>query len=333
MFKIRRKRKKKRINTRFHYVALTGERSGRTTVLAQRWRYFRMFNLILDFDASPVVCELGNRKRSLESERKRFVGWVNLNLHSTATIDFTFPNICHPTERLRCLPLGLSTYESLVSPCLTEVDVTGEVIELFISNRPFLEKLRKKDADGLESSRPNLILYTCCGGIIAMALKNVSSLINLSLGAIMPCALSTYFLNLGELEFPNLPKLKKLVIDIQACGHGSLLCFTSLINAAPLLCEIVLNDFVDKNLIEMEKLKLATFHKFAKKEKVLSMMRVLDIPQVIDRERRFMKAFQCRDLDLKRICRHFSNENTVSRNGIYILSINSSSKFHIFYKK
>ncbi|KAI3454253.1 hypothetical protein Pfo_010916 [Paulownia fortunei] len=294
--------------------------AGRTSILARRWRYFWMFNSILYFDASRVLCKLEERGTSLESERIRFVKWVNtvLNLHSSVTIEefriffdldegyandidkwiefafakrvkrlelnladsntgvqnesYTFPNMCHPIERLRILPLGISSCESLITLSLTEVDVTVEVLDFFISNCPFLEELCVKDSGrlkylrpscpliqlrrleivncvgfrSLEICSPNLLSYTFYGDRIPMALKNVSSLISLSLGAIVPgilivnliqisgclSRLETLMLHTSALreyevlpKSPDLPRLKRLVLDICANGRESLLCF------------------------------------------------------------------------------------------------------------
>ncbi|KAI3454537.1 hypothetical protein Pfo_011200 [Paulownia fortunei] len=309
--------------------------AGRTSVLARRWRYFWMFNSVLIFDASRVLCNLEERGTLLESERIRFVKWVNrvLNLHSSATIEefrilfnldegyandidkwvefafakrvkrlelnlvdshtgipnepYTFPNMCRPIKRLRILPPGLSNCELLLTLSLTEVDVTGEVLEFFISNCPFLEELCVKESGrlkilrpsspsirlrrleivncqgfrSLEICSPNLLSFTFYGDRIPMVLKNVSSLISLSLGAIVPGILTVHLVQisgcLSRLETlmlhtsalreyevlpksPELPRLKKLILDIHANGRESLLCFTPLINSAPLLREIVL---------------------------------------------------------------------------------------------
>ncbi|GFP87834.1 hypothetical protein PHJA_000927100 [Phtheirospermum japonicum] len=176
--------------------------------------------------------------------------------------------------------------ESLVTLSLSEVDVSGEILELFISNCPFLEELCVRDSSHLKSLRssspsirlrrleivncvgfrslnicsPNLVSYTFYGPRITMDLKNVSSLVNLSLGAELSiilnlnliqiskclCHLETLMLHTSALkweelpEYLYLPRLKKLIFDVCVRGNESLLCYAPLINGAPLLREIVL---------------------------------------------------------------------------------------------
>ncbi|KAK6123391.1 hypothetical protein DH2020_042867 [Rehmannia glutinosa] len=215
--------------------------------------------------------------------RKR-VKKLELNLvksHHTHTQhkQYSFPNMSH----------GVSSIESLVTLILTNVDVTEEVLIFFVSNCPFLEELCVKGSNCLENLRtsrpairlrrleivdcrgfrslkicsPNLISYTFHGTNIPMVLKNVASLVSLSLGAkfhgelilnmnkISRCLsqLETLTLRVSEFQgrgvilpiYPHLPRLKKLVIDICTIGfETSLLGFTRLINAAPSLREILL---------------------------------------------------------------------------------------------
>ncbi|KAH6828273.1 hypothetical protein C2S53_014155 [Perilla frutescens var. hirtella] len=310
--------------------------AGRTSILARRWRYFWMFNLVLIFDGSHVLRALEKSGKPLKTERIKFMKGVNriLKLHSSTTIEefrivfdlderyarvikqwlifafaksvrrleldlaisytgvlhdqrYIFPNVCQRMECLQIFPLGLSSCESLVTVSLREVDVTGEVLEFFLSNCPFLEELCVRDSGHLKNLRtscpsirlrqleivncmafrsldictPNLRSFTFYGLRITMALKNVSSLSSLSLGAELS---SIVTLNLIEIsrclshletlrlhtpavseyeklpEYLYLPRLKKLILDVCAYGFESLLCYTPLINGAPLLHEIVL---------------------------------------------------------------------------------------------
>ncbi|KAL3620127.1 hypothetical protein CASFOL_035039 [Castilleja foliolosa] len=61
----------------------------RTSVLARKWRYFWVFNRVLDFDGSKTVYRLRGRRDELQEERINFVDWVNrvLSLHSSETLD------------------------------------------------------------------------------------------------------------------------------------------------------------------------------------------------------------------------------------------------------
>ncbi|KAG8378969.1 hypothetical protein BUALT_Bualt07G0039700 [Buddleja alternifolia] len=198
---------------------------------------------------------------------------------------YNLPNMWDPIERLRISPYGLSSCKSLEKLCLTGVHVTGEVLEFFISNCPFLEELFVKDSNSLQSLRmsstrlrdlkilnckgfrmldiysPSLVSFTFYGDRIPMDLKNVSSLINLSLGAKRSLTLASILVQisrcLSRLEtlelcpdaiqvneifpfFPDFPKLNKLVLDIHARGHEKVFWLPDIINAAPLLCILVL---------------------------------------------------------------------------------------------
>lgn len=63
--------------------------AGRTSILAQRWRYFWTFNSVLNFDSSRVLRTLEKLERPLKSERITFMKCVNrvLKLHSSTTIE------------------------------------------------------------------------------------------------------------------------------------------------------------------------------------------------------------------------------------------------------
>ncbi|KAG8379019.1 hypothetical protein BUALT_Bualt07G0044700 [Buddleja alternifolia] len=230
-------------------------------------------------------------------------------LEYVSDMAYVFPNICDPIERLRIFPTGLSSCESLVALRLSCVNVTGEVLEFFISNCPLLEELCVEDSisttslitscpsmrlrhlkihncpflSALEISSPNLLshleiadcpllrsfeicsrnllTFTFRGREVSMTLKNVSSLINLWLVADVPEALAhnlvqisrclsrleNLWVHISTLEvrhplpkFPNLPRLKKLWLNVKAYGYDSLLCLAPLIDAAPMLREIAL---------------------------------------------------------------------------------------------
>ncbi|KAL9155740.1 hypothetical protein ABFS82_09G025100 [Erythranthe guttata] len=197
---------------------------------------------------------------------------------------YSFPNMCDTIERLRILPSGC---ESLVALCLIDVDVTEETLEFFVSNCPLLEELRVRYSNYLkkfaassplvrlkrfeiasrgtcksvEICTPNLLSFAFYGILrVSINLKNVSSLISLSVGAARPTIvmdnINQISGSLSRLEtlkirtsiyneyvlprIPDLHRLKKLVLDVSTKGNGSLLCFTSLLNAAPLLRELVL---------------------------------------------------------------------------------------------
>ncbi|EYU44129.1 hypothetical protein MIMGU_mgv1a008368mg [Erythranthe guttata] len=228
----------------------------RTNLLSRRWRYFSMFSSILDFDASRVLFKLDQERTSLKAERRKFVRWVNrvVSLHSGEAIEefrisfdldksdandickwlkfafekkvkrlelnliqsytglsdaqYTFPNMYDSVECSRILPLGISSCESLVKLSLIEVEVTEETLNFFVSNCPLLEEL--------------CIIYSSY-------LKKLT--FNFPL------------IRLRRLEIAStdLPKLKKLVLDImRPSGYESLLCFTPLMSVAPSLRELVL---------------------------------------------------------------------------------------------
>ncbi|KAH6781508.1 hypothetical protein C2S51_006801 [Perilla frutescens var. frutescens] len=163
---------------------LSVNEAARTSVLAQRWRHYWIYNRILNFDDGSEMVR----------ERKRFVDWVNrvVSLHSGESIDefrvclcldknsngsdidrwiefalrkrvqklelnfrqnrfgeddelvYSFPNVSN-------LGIGLS----LVSLSLTRVGLTQEILESFMSNCPTLEELHLENAYGLKIFRPS----------------------------------------------------------------------------------------------------------------------------------------------------------------------------------
>ncbi|KAL8056721.1 hypothetical protein ABFX02_04G137500 [Erythranthe guttata] len=201
---------------------------------------------------------------------------------------YTFPNMYDSVECSRILPLGISSCESLVKLSLIEVEVTEETLNFFVSNCPLLEelciiyssylkkltfnspliRLRRLEiastgtCKSVEICAPNLRSFAFYGFYrIPIALKNVSSLISLSFGAMSPVILIDYMNQLSGClsllesltlhtsifqdyvlaKCPCLPKLKKLVLDImRPSGYESLLCFTPLMSVAPSLRELVL---------------------------------------------------------------------------------------------
>ncbi|KAG8378970.1 hypothetical protein BUALT_Bualt07G0039800 [Buddleja alternifolia] len=244
------------------------------------------FRILFDLDSSHahhidtwIIFAFSKRVKRLE-----------LHLLLSCCVDgrnkrYNLPNMWDPIERLRISPNGISSCKLLEKLCLTGVNVTGEVLEFFISNCPFLEELCVKDSDSLQSLRasstrlrdlkilnckgfrmldicsPSLVSFTFYGETIPMALKNVSSLITISLGAkrslilasilvqISRCLsrletleLRSYAIQVNEVLpfFPDFPNLKKLVLDIHARGHERVFWFPDIINAAPLLCKLVL---------------------------------------------------------------------------------------------
>ncbi|CAA0807010.1 Unknown protein [Striga hermonthica] len=256
----------------------------RTSVLARKWRFFWLSNTMLDFDASLLVGEFKNNRRSLVSERVRYVERVNqfLSLHSGESIEkfrtsfdldqssahdidrwikFAF------AKRVKRLALefvqpgyfrrgqytfpkqGLQACESLVSLVLHKVAIDGETLEFFLTNCPLLEELHVEDADSLKSLKasccpnrlrrleiigcldlrrleicsPDLVSFTLDASEIAVTLENISSIVDLTLGALWPSKLSTYLFGISgcltwletltlhttimqeneELEYPN----------------------------------------------------------------------------------------------------------------------------------
>ncbi|KAL8056723.1 hypothetical protein ABFX02_04G137500 [Erythranthe guttata] len=246
------------------------------------------FRISFDLDKSDAndICKW--LKFAFEKKVKR----LELNLIQSYTglsdAQYTFPNMYDSVECSRILPLGISSCESLVKLSLIEVEVTEETLNFFVSNCPLLEelciiyssylkkltfnspliRLRRLEiastgtCKSVEICAPNLRSFAFYGFYrIPIALKNVSSLISLSFGAMSPVILIDYMNQLSGClsllesltlhtsifqdyvlaKCPCLPKLKKLVLDImRPSGYESLLCFTPLMSVAPSLRELVL---------------------------------------------------------------------------------------------
>lgn len=163
---------------------------------------------------------------------------------------YIFPNVCQPSERLQIFPSGLSSCESLVTLRLSEVDVSGDVLELFLSNCPYLEELCVRNSSRLKSLKtsrpsirlrhlevvncmafrsldicmPNLSSITLYGLRVTMALNGISSLTSLSLGAELSLIM---LLNLIEMSkcLSRLETLRLHTSSVSVCFPLS--CFVS----------------------------------------------------------------------------------------------------------
>ncbi|CAA0807015.1 Unknown protein, partial [Striga hermonthica] len=174
---------------------------------------------------------------------------------------YTFPN------------QGLPVCESLVSLILRKVAIDGETLEFFLNKCPLLEELHVEDVNYLRSLKasccpnrlrrlavigcldlrmleicsPALVSFTLDASEIVVTLKNVSSIVDLTLEALWPSKLSTYLFRISgclaqletltlctpimqeieELEYPNLPRSHDLPGSNSArpptsfCGHLS----------------------------------------------------------------------------------------------------------------
>ncbi|KAL9170318.1 hypothetical protein ABFS82_04G137500 [Erythranthe guttata] len=248
----------------------------RTSLKAERRKFVRWVNRVVSLHSGEAIEEFR----------------ISFDLDKSDANDiyaqYTFPNMYDSVECSRILPLGISSCESLVKLSLIEVEVTEETLNFFVSNCPLLEelciiyssylkkltfnfpliRLRRLEiastgaCKSVEICAPNLRSFAFYGFYrIPIALKNVSSLISLSFGAMSPVILIDYMNQLSGClsllesltlhtsifqdyvlaKCPDLPKLKKLVLDImRPSGYESLLCFTPLMSVAPSLRELVL---------------------------------------------------------------------------------------------
>ncbi|KAL8058560.1 hypothetical protein ABFS82_03G025400 [Erythranthe guttata] len=222
----------------------------RTSLKAERTKFVRWVNRVVSLHSGEAIQEFRISFDLDKSAADDIYKWLKFAFEKKLTglsdAQYTFPNMYDSVECSRILPLGISCCESLVKLSLVEVEVTEETLNFFVSNCPLLEelciiyssylkkltisspliRLRRLEiattgaCKSVEICAPNLRLFAFCGFYrIPIALKN------------------DYVLA----KCPDLPKLKKLVLDImRPSGYQSLLCFTPLMSVAPSLRELVL---------------------------------------------------------------------------------------------
>ncbi|KAK7828092.1 f-box/lrr-repeat protein [Quercus suber] len=279
----------------------------RTSVLARRWWYLWAYNTHIEFDDLSVNYLLFSRPRSpsptpfdmctpLEPtyppflvKRRRFVDWVNqvLNLHKGSHVDefrlefsmyvkrlhLIFTCTWSSTNRSYTLtPPMIHNYrlDSLVQLRLCYVEVTGEVLECFLSICPLLEFLSVSDSHvmNLKISGPslklkqleityctltsldiyavNLMSFKYVGNHECISLKHTPPLLYYQeLFPVLKLSVSARdtgvgLMVLGQYKltcFPKLPKLrnlKQLELGLNRHVFCFLLC-TSLLRASPSL--------------------------------------------------------------------------------------------------
>ncbi|KAL9153095.1 hypothetical protein ABFS82_10G026500 [Erythranthe guttata] len=149
--------------------------------------------------------------------------------------------------------IGFKSLKELSLKCL---NVTGQAIEILLRMCPLLEKLvvhRTTKISNLEVCGPSLVLkhfeLVYCFGLesVKVSAPNLISLIGLNADGLLLGNVPM----LKELKsvlptFPELPKLKKLVVEYWSDGDESLMGLTHLIRASPNLQEFVLELLMGK---------------------------------------------------------------------------------------
>ncbi|XP_027090132.1 F-box/LRR-repeat protein At3g58900 isoform X4 [Coffea arabica] len=136
-------------------------------------------------------------------------------------------------------------FKSLRALSLISVNVTGEVLEFFLINCPFLERLV------VEASSVLINLRVCGPSIALKYLENVPMLVNVwvsgnsrnlvrDVTSWLSCCLSKLEEKGIVHELPQLTNLKEFVLIASASKDHSLIGFTSLIRASPNLEKFVL---------------------------------------------------------------------------------------------
>ncbi|XP_059667028.1 F-box/FBD/LRR-repeat protein At4g26340-like isoform X2 [Cornus florida] len=215
--------------------------AGRTSLLSKRWRYMWTYIEGLNFDASHIINALELGEKELEVERRLYLNWVNqvLKSYNGTSLDefrvlfdlddesckFDIDNwvnfaIEKRVKRLELdlspcsgisvhsLSLGFTSCNSLTNLLLTNVNVTGQVLEYFLTNCPFLEQLSVSgsnslvnlkvpdlalklkrlgiiycfDVESIEISAMNLVSFEYFGPKISQPFKNVKEPVELCIG-------------------------------------------------------------------------------------------------------------------------------------------------------
>ncbi|XP_059657292.1 putative F-box/LRR-repeat protein At4g15060 [Cornus florida] len=196
-------------------------------------------------------------------------------------------------------PAGLSSISSLKSLCLKDLNISGEILEYFLSNCPLLESLHVERSDHLvnlkvfgsslrlkflEISKCPLLneLEVCAtslvsfkyfgpGGTINMQIKDAFQLVEVSSSDFIEpidhalFRFSSYFSQLETLslgivkegyvfrQLPKFTKLKHLTLQVAAGDFESLLGWTNLIHASPLLNKFKLQLLYFKSSVEVQR--------------------------------------------------------------------------------
>ncbi|GLT63985.1 hypothetical protein SLA2020_365060 [Shorea laevis] len=268
-------------------------------LFTDRTNYLNCVNSVLELHQAPAIDQFRICFDLDEIYRHDIDNWVNfalkkrvqrLELCLEGLGDFNryhFPSMCNSIRCLRSRSLGFPSCNSLRALDLKSVNISGEVLEYFLHECPFLERLKVVRSrtlvnlkvagplhqlkyleiyhcfklQNLEISATNLVSFVYCGPRITMPLKHVPNLVEASIGGLYCeylihkfCEFSSYFLQLRTLilelgliyermeflEFPILINLKELELTALASGSASLLDFSSLISAAPVLYRFAL---------------------------------------------------------------------------------------------
>uniref|UniRef100_A0A5B7CDI6 Putative ubiquitin-protein ligase n=1 Tax=Davidia involucrata TaxID=16924 RepID=A0A5B7CDI6_DAVIN len=205
-------------------------------------------NQVLELHQGPTVDEF---KVGFDLDTASFKGdidrWVNFAVEKKAkrfVLDLTSYRRITPVGHYAFPPhpLNVSHFNSLTSLTLKGVDVTGEVLESFLSSCPFLEELCVAESwclanlkvsgsssvklkhlglhlchflENLEISSKNLVSFKYFGPVINTPLKDVPRLVEASLGGLYCESLFDNF----EQPLPSfLSQLETLVLDLHSEG-------------------------------------------------------------------------------------------------------------------
>ncbi|XP_059657334.1 putative F-box/LRR-repeat protein At3g42770 [Cornus florida] len=176
-------------------------------------------------------------KFAMEKRVKRLeLDLAELTHYSREEANYSIPDLDGITNHLHSLSLGFTSCNSLTNLLLTYVNVTGQVLEYFLTNFPNLEQLSVKESDTLvnlkvpdlalklkcleitfcfyvesiEISATNLVSFKYFGPKISLPFKNVQSPADLYIGGDYCFSLIYKFLDISS----YLSKLESLTLHL-----------------------------------------------------------------------------------------------------------------------
>ncbi|XP_059657227.1 F-box/LRR-repeat protein At3g26922-like [Cornus florida] len=221
-------------------------------VEVERPLYLSWVNQVLTSHNAPTIDEFRVRFDFGESSTLDINNWVNFAMEKRVKIleldlaectdysreeeDYNFPDPDGIINHLHSLPFGFTSCNFLTNLLLTHVNVTGQVLEYFLTNFPNLEQLYVKESDALvnlkvpdlalklkrleitfcfnvesiEISATNLVSFKYFGPKISLPFKNVQSPVDLYIGGEYCIYLIYKFLDISS----YLSKLESLALEM-----------------------------------------------------------------------------------------------------------------------
>ncbi|XP_059658943.1 FBD-associated F-box protein At4g10400-like [Cornus florida] len=236
----------------------------------ERPLYLSWVNQVLKSYNGPSLDEFRVQFDLDETCRFDINNWVNFAMEKRVKrLDLDVSNIEHRTRKeedyiyhITNHPRGFTSYNSLTNLQLKYVNVTGQVLEYFLTNCPFLEQLTVHKSDGLV----NLKVSELSLKLTRLAITDCYNVESIEISAMNLVSFKYYGPKIS-LPFKNVPPPVEMFIGGEYCDN--LICnfleFSSYLSLESLTLHLA---YYDENSIE--DVKFPVFNKLKQLELIIS---------------------------------------------------------------